>query len=260
MADIRQRLGWVGIALVAVACQRPGSLDTEAFFFAADTQLPGQWTATTPRDPRDDRSVVTFPLALSQPQTVVLGVSSPVLDAYVEITDSQGRILAADDDHGPDVNPLVAVPLNPGSYTIRVLNTEPGSTGSFTVGYSLINPWLGIPTQSGLLKEGDPGHPEDGSWMHTFTLPGQPRQLLLASLQSSEFTPVLQIIDPRGEAVAVAGPQLDGDSALLAVFLERRGEYTIRVTSLAPGEGGNYRLQSVILSGDQLQSTAVRSN
>jgi len=230
----------VSLAVWLTGCQRPAG---DPFFFAATTVLPGNFTAETPLDTREERALVSFPLAVDQTQLVLIGVESSDVDTYLEVVSSQGEILAADDDHGPDVNPLLLTRLTPGSYTIRVLNT-PGSLGSFTLGYRFISPWSnGI---SGSLKAGDPQHPDDGSWMDIYEIPGQARQLLLLELSSEGFSPFLQLLNPDGQAVALAYSRQS--PLYLATYLERTGPHTLRVSSTRPGQTGSYRLNTLIVS------------
>jgi len=240
---------WGSIAVLSLSvwltgCQR---LLGDPIFFAATTVLPGSFTADTPLDNREERALVTFPLVVRETQLVLIGVESAAVDTYLEVVSSQGEILAADDDHGPDVNSLLLTRLTPGTYTIRVLNT-PGSLGRFTLGYRFLSPWSNVLT--GSLQEGDTQHPDDGSWMASYDIPAQARSLLFLELSSEGFSPFLQLLNPDQEGVALAYRQ---ESPLfLAVYLEHSGPHTVRVSSTRPGQAGSYRLNTLVVSPSNL--------
>ncbi|MEN9204826.1 MAG: hypothetical protein Q6K70_03360 [Thermostichales cyanobacterium DRC_bins_46] len=239
--------GWRNLLAAVIAVGLSGCQPRDPFFFAASTLLAGSFSADTPLDLREERGVVTFPLVMEQPQLLLVGVESDSVDTYLEVLNSQGEILASDDDHGPDVNPLLLVRLDPGSYTLRVLNT-PGSLGHFLLGYRPLNPWSNA--IQGWLREGDPQHPDDGSWMDVYELAGQARQILLVEVTTEGFSPFVQLLNPEGEGVAMAyGRQ---SPLYMAAYLERSGTHSLRVSSLRPGETGTYRLNTLLVSPRQL--------
>ncbi|MEN9226249.1 MAG: PPC domain-containing protein [Thermostichus sp. HHBFW_bins_43] len=194
-------------------------------------------------NPHDGSFLDEYSITAQPGQILIAAMESEAFDAYLELVDRQGRVIAFDDDSGPDVNALLAVRLpEGGTYTLRATSFEPESTGDYQLTYTLTQlEWQ--QTHSGRLQAGSAQHPDDGSWMEEYTLEARAGQLLVASLTSPDFDAFLQLLDPDGEVMAWDDDQGGGTDALMIAFLPRGGTYTLRANTYKPGQTGAYVLE-----------------
>lgn len=194
-------------------------------------------------NPQDGSFFDEISIAAQPGQILIAAMESKDFDAYLEVVDSQGYVIAFDDDSGLDVNALLAVRLREGgSYTLRATSFEPESTGDYQLTYALTQlDWQ--ESHSGRLQPGSLQHPDDGSWMEEYPISARAGQVLIASMTSSEVDAFLQLLDPKGEAIAWDDDQGGGSDALLIAFLPRTGTYTLRANTYKAGEQGAYTLQ-----------------
>ncbi|MFQ3584104.1 MAG: hypothetical protein SNJ85_04100, partial [Cyanobacteriota bacterium] len=80
--------------------------------------------------PHDGSLLDEISITAQPGQILIASMESEAFDAYLEVVNSQGQVIAFDDDSGLDVNALLAVRLlEGGSYTLRATSFEPESTG-----------------------------------------------------------------------------------------------------------------------------------
>ncbi|MCJ2542463.1 PPC domain-containing protein [Thermostichus vulcanus] len=193
--------------------------------------------------PHDGSFLDEISITAQPGQILIASMESEAFDAYLEVVNSQGQVIAFDDDSGLDVNALLAVRLlEGGSYTLRATSFEPESTGDYQLTYTLTQlDWQ--ESHSGRLQPGSLQHPDDGSWMEEYPIAARAGQILIASMSSSDFDAFLQLLDPDGEVMAWDDDQGGGTHALMIAFLPRTGTYTLRANTYEAGEQGAYLLQ-----------------
>ncbi|MGQ9838764.1 MAG: PPC domain-containing protein [Cyanobacteriota bacterium] len=194
-------------------------------------------------DPRDGSFWDEVSITAQPGQILIAALESEDFDAYLEVVNSQGEVIAFNDDSGLDVNALLAVRLpKGGSHTLRATSFKPESTGDYRLTYSLTQlDWQ--ESHFGRLQPGSLQHPDDGSWMEEHPISARAGQILIASMTSSEVDAFLQLLDPKREVIAWDDNQGGGSDALLIVFLPRTGTYILRANTYKPGEQGAYMLQ-----------------
>jgi hypothetical protein len=213
-------------------------------FFAGTQKIEGTLDTGDEINPVDRSFVDSYPVQVSGEQLLIAALASSDFDPYLELTNASGEVVAFNDDSGPDVNAYLAVFLpSAGSYQLRATTFNGGTSGSYQLGYALESPnWQ--ETLTGELQEGDQRHPEDNTWMDTYTLSGRAGQTLLVHLSSYSFDAFLQILDPEGNVVAQDDDQGGGTDALAILYLTQSGEYTIRANTYTEATtGGSYLLK-----------------
>lgn len=229
---------WMGCSML------PHSQGGSGLFFSGTQVIEGAFEAGDEINPVDRSFVDSYPVQVSGDQVLIAALASRDFDPYLELTDASGEVVAFNDDSGPDVNAYLAVFFpNPGSYQLRATTFNGETQGSYQLGFALESPnWQ--ETLTGELQEGDQRHPEDNTWMDTYTLSGRAGQTLLVHLSSYTFDAFLQILDSEGNVVAQDDDQGGGTDALAILYLTQSGEYTIRANSYSnPTAGGSYLLK-----------------
>ncbi len=194
-------------------------------------------------NPHDGSFLDEISITAQPGQILIAAMESEAFDAYLEVVDGQGQVIAFDDDSGPDVNALLAVRFpDGGTYTLRATSFEPESTGDYQLTHVLTQlDWQ--ESHSGRLQSGSAQHPDDGSWMDEYPIAARAGQVLIASMTSPDFDAFLQLLDPSGEVMAWDDDQGGGTDALMIAFLPRTGTYTLRANTYEPGEKGAYVLE-----------------
>jgi hypothetical protein len=209
---------------------------------------------------------------------VEIALTSDQFDPYVMITGPGGFSGFNDDD--PDGNGalnsrLVTTLPTDGVYEITATSYAPGETGAYrlsvsTPGHDMADtparpePSGGAPggrlsigdSVTGSLAAGD-SRLNSGEFTDSYTFIGQRGQRVSIDAVSDEFDTYLMLTPPTGD-------QLDNDdgpnglNARIAEVLSQDGEYTVQVTSFAPGETGRYTL-SVTQGQESERQRAVES-
>lgn len=245
---ISMRPHWLAVGAMLLSLVSPGcgwfspdsgSTDDPRLFFKGTEIVTSSLTQGSEIDYRDQSYVDTYPVVAQSEQILRVAMQSQDFDPYLEVVDSNGQVIAFDDDSGPDVNAYLAVALPLGiPHTIRATTFKGQTSGDYALSYSL-EPITWQQNEIGDLVPGDQQHPEDGSWMDTFSIEGKAGRSLLISLSSYDFDAFLQLVDPDGQVIAFDDDQGLRTDALLMVFLERSGTYQIRVNTYDPeGQGG----------------------
>ncbi|MEN9204089.1 MAG: PPC domain-containing protein [Thermostichus sp. DG_1_6_bins_120] len=230
-------------SLVGESSSQVGSSLTGSVLWRDSQTVTGTLGAGDQINPRDGSFVDEILITAEPGQILIASMESEAFDAYLEVVDAQGRVIAFNDDSGLDVNALLAVRLpEGGSYTLRATSFEPESTGNYWLAYTLTQlDWQ--ESHSGRLQPGSLQHPDDGSWMEEYPISGRAGQVLIASLTSPDFDAFLQLLDPDGEVITWDDDQGGARDALMIAFLPRTGTYTLRANTYEPGQQGAYVLQ-----------------
>ncbi len=244
------RLALAGVALgLASSCQLLSGVGggrsplTRSALWRDSQTINGTLGSGDQIHPQDGSFFDEIAISAQPGQILMAAMESPAFDAYLEVINPQGQVIAFDDDSGSDVNALVAVRLpEGGSYTLRATSFEPGSGGDYQLTYTLLPQLDWQASRAGRLQPGSQQHPDDGSWMEEHAVAGRAGQLLIASMTSSDFDAFLQLLNPEGEVMAWDDDQGGGSDALLVAFLPRTGTYTLRANTNKPGEQGAYLL------------------
>ncbi|MDX2272819.1 MAG: hypothetical protein NW237_12870 [Cyanobacteriota bacterium] len=247
---MRPMLGWrylyltlLTAGITVVGCGGLPAFETDATMFYRGSQtLTGSLVVGDPFNPADETYGDTIPIQASAGQILMVGMESSDVDPYLEVLNSQGEIIAFNDDAGPDVHAFLAVQLpEAGTYTIRATTFDPQATGDYQLSYSLGD--VEWETQlTGSLTEGDAQHPDDQTWMDEYPISGKARQTLLVKLASAEFDAFVQVVNAQGDVIGQDDDQGGGSDALLAIYLEQSGDYTIRVNAYEDPALGSYTL------------------
>lgn len=235
---------------------------------------------------RSGEYVNTWTLRGRAGERVEIALTSDQFDPYVMLTGPGGFSAFNDDD--PDGNGaldsrLVATLPADGVYEITATSYEPGETGNYrlsvsTPGYDVADTAtrpeppgasggrLSIgDSVTGSLAAGD-ARLNSGEFTDSYTFIGQRGQRVAIDAVSDEFDTYLMLTPPTGDQMDNDdGP--NGVNARIAEVLAEDGEYTIQVTSFAPGETGRYTLsvapgqeserQRVVESGQRVFAVMV---
>lgn len=91
------------------------------------------------RHPRDESWMEEHSVEARGGRALLVSMTSTQVDAYLEVLDAQGELIAANDDSGGGTDALLVVYLpESGTYTIRANAFSAGETGSYTLQYRLL--------------------------------------------------------------------------------------------------------------------------
>lgn len=188
---------------------------------------------------------------------IELRLASSQFDPYVFITGPGDFADANDDDpSGEDgVNSRLTVTLPAdGDYQVVATSYAAGETGSFRLTANRVSGGAGVQPAStsrgrafgdgaelrGSLASGD-ATLNSGEYIDSYTFVGRRGERVAIAAESSQFDTYLILSGPNGFGENNDdGP--DGTNSRIDVTLPADGEYTVGVTSYAPGETGAYRL------------------
>lgn len=101
--------------------------------------ITGRLSAASARHPGDDSLMEEHSLEARGGQALLLSMTSTELDAYLEVLDSRGDVIASNDDSGGGTDALLVIYLpDAGTYTIRANTFAAGEQGSYTLQYRLL--------------------------------------------------------------------------------------------------------------------------
>lgn len=195
-------------------------------------------------------------------ERVEITLGSSQFDPYVAISGPGGFSEFNDDDpNGGLSSRLVTTLPADGLYVITATSYAPGESGAYrlglhTAGYDApdTRPWSGGLEQDaapggrlalgdtvrGALGSGDT-RLNSGEFSDSYSFIGGRGQRIVIDAVSEDFDTYLILRPPSGEQIDNDdGP--NGLNAQIAEVLQEDGEYTVQVTSFAPGETGRYAL------------------
>lgn len=206
----------------------------------------------------------------------VIELSSGEYDTYLYLYDTNGELVAYNDDYGDGSNSLIAyVLLEAGSYTVEVSSYAENETGQYRI--TLTNGTDLFPGRSsteivpgsdldGSLGQGDGSSRERiGHFADDYTFTAAAGDQILLDLTSTEFDTYLYLYGPDGELSAENDDYGSVSHSAIELTLPVSGTYTAEVTSYESQETGGYRLSfragdgirpgrsvTAIISGDML--------
>ena len=187
-----------------------------------------------------------FSLSLSSRTDLRIDLTSNTFDAFLELRDNFGNVIAANDDAGGSLNSRIIQTLEAGSYIILARSLGSGQSGSYVLSVSLgpdCSPLgdltLGV-TVTGTLAADDCLF-EFGGLMDNWSLSLTSTQKLRIDLKSSDFDEILLVRDPQG--FIFAGADWGGPTGHARLEIELpAGDWTISVTAPVETARGTYDL------------------
>jgi hypothetical protein len=174
---------------------------------------------------------------------------SHAFDALLLVTDLQLNVIAFDDDGGESLNSRLIREFAPGSYLIWATTYEPGETGVYQLVLTTLAPYAcadavgsialgqsvaGVLDASSCLLD-------DAHFADPWRFALDRAAVVRIDLTSAEFDTYLIIADASGRWIAEDDDGGAGLNSRLVLSLAA-GEYTIWVTTFAPGRTGAYQL------------------
>lgn len=185
-------------------------------------------------------------LSLSGQTDVRIDLTSNQFDAFLELRDDVGNMIAQNDDAGGSLDSRIIQTLQTGSYIILARSLVPGQTGGYQLSVSEApdcSP-VGVlqlgQTVTGALDADDCLF-EFGGNMDNWSLSLTSTQRLRIDLKSSDFDEVVLVQDQHGNIINGAGGGGPTAHARLETELGA-GEWTISVTSTFGTARGSYDL------------------
>ncbi|HSH75603.1 MAG TPA: hypothetical protein VLA09_07980, partial [Longimicrobiales bacterium] len=184
-------------------------------------------------------------LSLATDTTVRIDLTSDAFDAYLELRDASGVILASNDDWG-SLDSRIVRTLAAGSYTIVARSLGPGGSGPYRLsvldGASCVS--LGGleigETVAGILEAGDCSS-EWNAPAESWTLDLRQSRRLRIDLESADLDEVLLLRDPQGYEYWSSDWSHPVGHARIEAELPA-GRWTVTATAAYEGARGSYEL------------------
>jgi hypothetical protein len=187
-----------------------------------------------------------FSLSLSSHTDVRIDLRSNAFDAFLELRDNLGNVLAINDDAGGSLNSRIIQPLDAGSYIILARSLGPEQSGSYSLSVSLgpdcspIGDLTLGETVTGTLASDDCLF-EYGGLMDNWSLSLTSTQKLRIDLKSSDFDEILLLRDSQG--LIINGADWGGPTGHARLETELpAGDWTISVSTPSETVQGAYTL------------------
>lgn len=186
-------------------------------------------------------------LTLANVTGVVADLQTDAFDAFVLITDAQGRRLGYNDDGGVGTNSLLELTLDPGTYHVWANSFYGAETGDYTLTLGSNACETALPIAVGETKNGEllteDCALDDGSfsdrWLLTVSAPATVR----LDLASDAFDPYLLVTNAEGDVVASDDDSGDDDNARVEVPLPA-GTFMVWANTFAAGQTGAYSISA----------------
>ena len=184
---------------------------------------------------------------VSSEQTLVIELSSAAFDAYLRVLDSNGTIVASDDDSAGNLNSRVIHTFAAGTYRIEVSTFDAGESGpySLTVGtaapsvVAAIN--IGQTVNANLTASTGRSVGCGGCYADLYEFSVSSAQMLLLTMTSTEFDTYLRVLGSDGVVVVFDDDSAGGTNSRIAHSFPA-GTYRIEATSYGSAESGAYTL------------------
>jgi CHAT domain-containing protein/tetratricopeptide (TPR) repeat protein len=176
-------------------------------------------------------------------RTYLVELRSPDFDTFLRVEDTQGRVLAENDDIGKtDLNSRLAiVPERRGTYRLVVTSFEGGQVGEYTVQVQALQPEGVTQIVKGRLT--GKSAVTAGRRVNLHKVRVQPERWYVIDLISTEFDPYPVLRDRTGQLL---GEDDDGGGNLNSRLLwpsGEGGEWQLQATSYKAGATGSYTLR-----------------
>ncbi|SFR69557.1 pre-peptidase C-terminal domain-containing protein [Halogeometricum rufum] len=187
----------------------------------------------------EDDAFVSLTLSTSQPEDPEEGTNDP----YLYLLDSNGFVLAEDDDSGGELNSAISrVRLSASeTYTVLATTYAPEDTFSYELGVDCIlalsaEKWLGCgDTLTKPLESSDETGFRGPNFYHdVIGFEGSAGQNVRISMSSAEGDTYVYLVAPDGEIVAQDDDSGEGTNSLVTATLDADGDHYIVATSWAP--------------------------
>ncbi len=185
-------------------------------------------------------------LSLSGQADIRIDLTSSAFDAFLELRNDLGNVIAQNDDAGASLNSRLIQTLQAGSYVILARSLSPGQTGSYQLSVSEgvdCSP-VGVlqlgQTVTGALAADDCLF-EFGGNVDNWSLSLTSTQKLRIDLKSSDFDEILLVRDQQGNIINGADGGGPTGHARLETELSA-GEWILSVTSPFETARGSYDL------------------
>ena len=190
-----------------------------------------------------------YEFSISSSQALVISLESLEFDALLRVLDSNGVVVATDDDSGAGTNLRLSRTFSAGTYRIEATTFAAGEVGAYTL--SLQADTTPTPTVMAIsvgqtvswtLTSSD-GRSVDcsGCFADLYEFSTNSSQALVISLDSLEFDALLRVLDSNGVVVAIDDDSGAGlNSLILRTFAA--GTYQIEASTFSEGKTGSYEL------------------
>ena len=225
------------------------------------TSASGALTDSGPRMRGNRGPYEVWTLRGRRGERLVIDITSSAFDTYVYLRDSDGFLIAQDDDGGGNRNARVRTIL-PRNGAYRIIATSFGATASGDYNLSVAEwPAPAAPgagraqqiavgeTKDGLLEPGDE-FSGDGPYQDRWTYEVPAGQRVRLDMQSTDVDSYLIVLGPDGQVVGT-NDDANGRDASIVVHSAAAGRYTALATTYgdAPRVGA-YRLKLTTVTGD----------
>lgn len=188
----------------------------------------------------------SYGFTLSSAQTVQIDLTSTVFDTYLRVLDSNGVVVAADDDSGDGSNSLIRRTFAAGTYRIEASSYNTGSTGAFTLVVQVVSVTV-TPIAVGQTVNGTLSATSGrsagcaGCYADLYQFTVSSAQQLIVSLNSTAFDAYLRVLDAGGATVATDDDSGGGSNARISRTFAA-GTYRVEATSYSSAKAGAYTL------------------
>ena len=192
-----------------------------------------------------------YQTALSQQTGATYRMTSQAVDAWLEIYDGSGNIVAANDDDdaaSPTTDSAIRLFAPAGSYFLAATSYAPGETGSYQLSSSALaenagclDAWVvrGV-TVAGTLASGDCVY--GGYLADDYLVVLRAGQTLQVRLASTSFDAYLELYSATGDLLAEDDDSAGGTDALLTYTATEHSVFILAATTFDQGESGAYTM------------------
>ncbi len=164
---------------------------------------------------------------------LTISLSSPHFDTYLELYDTNGRLIAENDDSNSTLDSQVRITLpSSGIYTVVVRSFSADGNGEYSLVVEDTSSEFSLRNQPGYLFRGE-------LVQHTFQ--GTAGELVTIALDSDQFDPYLLLFDANGRVLA-ENDDYNGVNSMLQFRLPYSGTYSAGVRGFSPDGQGDYSL------------------
>ena len=202
--------------------------------------------ALTPEDPTltDGSYYDAYSFFGHMHELVRFHLASSELDVYLLVVDSEGQVLAEDDDSGGGTDAMIEVEIpSDGTYYVLATTFFPESTGEYVLVWEdARTPRLfwGDPVQGQLTPE-DEKLPDD-TYYDAYLLLGWEGETVRLRLSSAAMDTFLILADAEGNWLATDDDSGGGTDSYLEYTLSSTGAYRVLANTVFPEETGPYTL------------------
>lgn len=176
---------------------------------------------------------IEYPFVGVAGDTILISLTSPIFDTFVELRDPDGFIIAFDDDGGIADNSFIVLTLPvDGTYNVVVRAYNDEDIGLFNLSVVSFIP--------SVLEEGEAfAEVSDGTPI-VYSLFGEPEEAISLILNSLDFDPIVSVRSTDGSMLAVNDDSETSINSQLDTLLSEQGLYFVVVESYDDFESGTF--------------------